>query len=568
MAFIRPAGVQNSNFSLGDVGAYLALNQGPLDGTGQVQISMADVYNNIDTNNLSGTPPLASTTTNLNIQWFFGRDTNGVTNYSPYYKSNVSNGNANTFNYGIYGNQCPSDRLNWGAPNVGTNRDFHGHLLSVNTTTGIRYYASACCSNAWRPGVSIYAISGSSLQSSNCMSILASNHTYDTIPVGGALGAAWSPVLNTTSGYGMVATTNDGGYYNLQVQMYAWAYNYISPANNPGYVAQVSSGFPVLDNAYVNPEDALYVGQGAPGYDVVAILVNRQWQGNLVIFIKRNGESISSMATQSLMSPGQYQDYVVQNDNMQAALAWDNVNSKMYAFYLYWGDPGPYNSAMVIAKFDVNLNGTSTVLTSNMTTFKIWDAYQNPGMRAFGGTIIYNDGTNNYIAVAWNHISGGNWYVYMRIYTNNPGTNTFNLLNGTTYTLFGPGSLFNNGGERIHVEKMADTQIVNSAGAVTSNLINFMVSYVSGDSDTVIRWYQLNPSNSSVTLKDTTTLSTNYRGLLSHNYSSLTGQYFNSTLVVSSPAVGGTPRDTYPWSGNKVYNHQGVSDNSTMVKIS
>lgn len=568
MAFIRPAGVQNSNFSLGDVGAYLALNQGPLDGTGQVQISMADVYNNIDTNNLSGTPPLASTTTNLNIQWFFGRDTNGVTNYSPYYKSNVSNGNANTFNYGIYGNQCPSDRLNWGAPNVGTNRDFHGHLLSVNTTTGIRYYASACCSNAWRPGVSIYAISGSSLQSSNCMSILASNHTYDTIPVGGALGAAWSPVLNTTSGYGMVATTNDGGYYNLQVQMYAWAYNYISPANNPGYVAQVSSGFPVLDNAYVNPEDALYVGQGAPGYDVVAILVNRQWQGNLVIFIKRNGESISSMATQSLMSPGQYQDYVVQSDNMQAALAWDNVNSKMYAFYLYWGDPGPYNSGMVIAKFDVNLNGTSTVLTSNMTTFKIWDAYQNPGMRAFGGTIIYNDGTNNYIAVAWNHISGGNWYVYMRIYTNNPGTNTFNLLNSTTYTLFGPGSLFNNGGERIHVEKMADTQIVNSAGAVTSNLINFMVSYVSGDSDTVIRWYQLNPSNSSVTLKDTTTLSTNYRGLLSHNYSSLTGQYFNSTLVVSSPAVGGTPRDTYPWSGNKVYNHQGVSDNSTMVKIS
>jgi hypothetical protein len=202
-----------------------------------------------------------------------------------------------------------------------------------------------------------------------------------------------------------------------------------------------------------------------------------------------------------------------------------------------------------------------------MTTFKIWDAYQNPGMRAFGGTIIYNDGTNNYIAVAWNYISGGNWYVYMRIYTNNPGTNTYNLLNSTTYTLFGPGTLFNNGGERIHVERMADTQIVNAAGVVTSNITNFTVSYVSDDSNTVIRWYQLNPSTGAITLRDTTTLASNYRGLLSHNYSALTGQYFNSTLVVSSPAVGGTPRDTYPWNGNKVYNYQGVSDNSTMIKI-
>ena len=96
-------------------------------------------------------------------------------------------------------------------------------------------------------------------------------------------------------------------------------------------------------------------------YDVVAILVNRQWQGNMVIFIKRNGGTISSMATQTLMSPGQYQDYVVQNDNMQAALAWDNINSKIYAFYLYWGDPGPHNSGMVIAKFDVNLNEPRSV---------------------------------------------------------------------------------------------------------------------------------------------------------------------------------------------------------------
>lgn len=567
MAFIRPAGVQNSSFSLGDVGAYLALDQGPLNGTGQVQVSMADVYNAIDTNNLSGNPPLPSTTTNLTIQWFFGRDSNGNINYSPYYKSNIGNGAANTFNFGIYGNQAPGDRLSWGVPNVGTNRDLHGHLLSVNTTTGARYYASACCGNGWRPGVTIYAISGSSLQSSNCMSILASNHTYDTIPVGGAIGAAWSPVLNTTSGYGMVATTNDGGYYNLQVQMYAWAYNYISPANNPGYVAQVSTGFPVLDNAYVNPEDALYVGNQASDYDVVALLVNRQWQGNLVIFIKRNGATISSMATQTVASPGQYQEYVSQNDNMQGALAWDAINSKMYAFYLYWPDPGPYNSGMVIGKFDVNLNGTGTVQTSNMNTFKIWDAFQNPGMRAFGGTIIYNDGTNNYIAVAWNYITGGQWYVYMRIYTNNPGTNTYNLLNSTTYTVFGPGTLFNNGGERIHVERMADTQIVNAAGVVTSNLVNFTISYVSDDSNTVIRWYQLNPSNSSVTLKDTTTLASDYRGLLSHNYSALTGQYFNSTLVVSSPAVGGTPRDTYPWNGNKAYNYQGVSDNSTMIKI-
>jgi len=351
------------------------------------------------------------------------------------------------------------------------------------------------------------------------------------------------------------------------VQMYAWAYNYISPANNPGYVAQVSSGFPVLDNAFVNPEDALYVGNQTSGYDVVALLVNRQWQGNMVIFIKRNGASISSIATQTVASSGQYQEYVSQNDNMQGALAWDAINSKMYAFYLYWPEPGPYNSGMVIAKFDVNLNGTGTVLTSNMTTIKIWDANQNPGMRAFGGTIIYNDGVNNYVAIAWNHFSGGNWYVYMRIYVNNPGTNTYNLLNSTTYTVFGPGTLFNNGGERIHIERMADTQIVNSAGIVTSNLVNFTVSYVSDDSNTVIRWYQLNPNNSNVTLRDTTTLASDYRGLLSHNYSALTEQYFNSTLVVSSPAVGGTPRDTYPWNGNKAYNYQGVSDNSTMIKI-
>jgi hypothetical protein len=364
----------------------------------------------------------------------------------------------------------------------------------------------------------------------------------------------------------MAATTNDSGYYNLQVSMYNWQTNYITPSNSN--VTSVSSGFPVLDNAYVNPEDALYLGNQVSGYDVVAILVNRQWQGNMVIFIKRDGTSISSMATQSLMSPGQYQDYVVQNDNMQAALAWDNVNNKLYSFYLYWGDPGPYNSGAVIAKFDVNLNGTGTVQTSNMTTWKMYDAYNNPGMRAAGCTIIYNDGVNNYIAVVWNHISGGQWYVYMRIYVNNPGTNTYNLLNSTTYTVFGAGSLFNDGGERIHVEKMADTQIVNSAGAVTSNLINFMVSYVSDDSNTVIRWYQLNPNTGSITLKDTTTLSGNYRGLLSHNYSALTGQFCNSSLVVSSPAVGSTPRNTYPWNGGKEYNYQGNSDNSTMVKIS
>jgi hypothetical protein len=252
---------------------------------------------------------------------------------------------------------------------------------------------------------------------------------------------------------------------------------------------------------------------------------------------------------------------------MQAALAWDNVNSKMYSFYLYWGDPGPHNSGAVIAKFDVNLNGTGTVSTSNMTTWKMYDAFQNPGMRSAGCTIIYNDGINNYIAVVYNYVTGGQWYVYMRIYTNNPGTNTYNLLNSTTYTVFGPGALFNNGGERIHVERMANTQIVNSGGTVTSNLVNFMISYVSDDSNTVIRWYQFDPNSNAITLKDTTTLSTDYRGLLSHNYSALTGQWFNSSLVVSGPAVGGTPRDTYPWNGNKVYNHQGVSDNSTMVKI-
>jgi hypothetical protein len=565
MAFLKPAGVQNFNFTLGDLGAYLALDQGPLNGTGQVRVDMSELYGLIDTGNLSGTPPLSSTTSNLTIQWFYGRDSGGGTGYSPYYKSNLSGGSANTFNFGIYGNQCPPDRLSWGVPNVGTTRDYHGHIISVNTTTGIRRYASACCTNGWRQGFTIYTISGSLLQSSNCLSLFANGNVLDTIPVGGALGAAWSPILNVTSGYGMVATTNDAGYYNLQVAMYAWDASTITPSNSN--VTSVSSGFPYIDNSFVNPEDALYVGQGEPGYDVVAILVNRQWQGHTVIFIKRNGTSISSMAAQNLMSPGQYQDYVVQNDNMQAALAWDNVNSKMYSFYLYWGDPGPHNSGAVIAKFDVNLNGTGTVSTSNMTTWKMYDAFQNPGMRSAGCTIIYNDGVNNYIAVVYNYVTGGQWYVYMRIYTNNPGTNTYNLLNSTTYTVFGPGALFNNGGERIHVERMANTQIVNSGGTVTSNLVNFMISYVSDDSNTVIRWYQFDPNSNAITLKDTTTLSTDYRGLLSHNYSALTGQWFNSSLVVSGPAVGGTPRDTYPWNGNKVYNHQGVSDNSTMVKI-
>lgn len=565
MAFIKPAGVQNFSFSLGDVGAYLGLNQGPLSGTGQVQISMADVYNVIDTANIPGTPPLSSTTANLTIQWFFGRDANGNINYIPYYPSNISPGSANTFNFGIYGNQAPSDRLTFGVPNVGTNRDLHGHLLSVNTTTGVRLYASACCTNGWRPGVTIYAISGSSLQSSNCMSILANGNILDSIPNGGFIGSAWAPVLNTTAGYGMVASSDDNGYYQLRVSMYYWQNNFITPSNTN--VTSVSSGFPGLDNSFVNPEDALYLGNGAANYDVSALLVNRQWAGNMVIFIKRNGGTISSMATQTLMSPGQYQDYVSQNDNMQGALTWDNINNKLYAFYLYWPDPGPHNSGAVIAKFDVNLNGTGTVITSNMTTFKFFDAYQNPGMRACGCAIIHNDGTNNFIAVAYNYITGGQWYIYMRIYTNNPGTNTFNLLNGTVYTVFGPGNLFNNGGERIKIERMTTTQIVNSSGVVTGNFNNFMLSFVDNDSNTIVRWYQHDISTNAIIVKDTTTLSSNYRGVLSHNYSSLTSQYFNSTLVVSSAAIGGTPRDTYPWSGNKVYNHQGVSDTSTMVKI-
>ena len=37
MAFLKPAGVQNFNYNLGDLGAYLGLNQGPLAGTGQVK---------------------------------------------------------------------------------------------------------------------------------------------------------------------------------------------------------------------------------------------------------------------------------------------------------------------------------------------------------------------------------------------------------------------------------------------------------------------------------------------------------------------------------------------------
>ena len=548
MAYIRPAGVQNSNFSLGEVSAFVNLNQGP-SGNDQVQANMQVLYQNINTNNIPGCPPLPSTTSNLTIQWFYGRDASGNTNYSPYYLSDTVNG-SNVNNNGI--------RSNWGILNVGTNRDFMGHLIALDQTTGIRYYAGACCSWSWRPGSTIYKVDGTSVTP---VAQTAVDQLLGSIPQRGVTGAAWSPILNATSGVALNAYSEDGGNARCVLLLYTWN---SSPASITYQTS--TTAIPNLDNSEVGPEDALYLGEPAVGYDVAAVLVQRQWWGRRIVFVKRNGNTISSMNTQEMY--GQYEEYQILGDNNGGALAWDEVNNVIYAVFLYWADPGPWNSGQIYAKCNVNLNGTGTVITSGKTSWRRYSANNLPGMRSLGTTIIHNDGTYNYLTTCWNRTTGGLWYVYLEVYRNNPSTNTYTKM-GATEILLNGGGLYNSGAERIRVERFADTEIVDSNGNPVNTYKNFVTSYVDSSNNTILKWYRFDQTvvstgNNALTLMDTVTLSSNYKGMLSHNYSNIINQWLNSTLVMCSSAQG--TGNTYPWN-NKTYNYQGVADTSVMLRL-
>lgn len=151
----------------------------------------------------------------------------------------------------------------------------------------------------------------------------------------------------------------------------------------------------------------------------------------------------------------------------------------------------------------------------------------------------------------------------MRIYRNNPSTNTYTQM-GSTYTVFGPGTLYADGTERIRIEKLADTEIVDSSGNAVQTKINFLLSYCQGTGgEIVVKHYQMDPSNYGVTLSKTTTTS-NYRGMLGHNYSDLTGQWFNSVILTAGRNSGNN--EYYPWS-SKPYNTQNQTDFTTIFRI-
>lgn len=556
MSYLRPAGVQNSDFKLGDVGSMIILDEGPTP-TNNVESSMEDLYSLVNTSNLSGTAPLSSTTSNLTIQWFFGRDSNGNTNYRPYYRSGAGQSGPLILNNWIYiqGNRAP-----WGTICGNTTRDLQGFLLGWDQNTGIKYWGTGCVTEGWRPGAVVYKDDGNGV---DITAILTNQQLLQQIPSFGAVGAAWSPVINVTSGYGLTFWSNDNNFGRPFAMMWAWSSNSITPwQTNVTYVD--GTGISGIGNeGNISPVDALYLGNAAAGYDVVAVAWQKQWWGDRISFIKRNGTSISSTHTQQMHNL--YEEYIYHPpDANNGAMAWDPLNNKIYLFYLYWADNGPYNSAALWSKCDVNLNGTGTVQTSNLTTWRMFDAFTTPGMRSSGLSLLYNDGTYNYLAVAWNRLTGGNWYVYMRIYRNNPSTNTYTQM-GSTYTVFGPGTLFNNGGERIRVEKFADTQIVDSSGNTVQTLINFAVSYNEGSGgQVVVKNYTMDPSNYGATLKNTTTMTGNFRGMLGHNYSDITGQWFNSTILTAGVNQGNG--EFYPWN-SKPYGPQYQTDTTKIYKV-
>lgn len=554
-SYLRPANVQNNNFKLGDVGSMVTLNQGP-EPQDNVESSMQDLYALVNTNNLSGTAPLVSTTNNLTIQWFFGRDVNGNTNYRPYYRSGAGQSLPLTLNQWIYiqGNRAP-----WGFINGNTTRDQQGFLLGWDKSTGVKYWGAGCVTEGWRPGAVVYRDPG---DGSELRAILGNQALNGEIPALGASGAAWSPVIDVNSGYGMTFWGDDNNFGRPYVMMWAWSSNSITPINtNVTYISGPNiSG--IGNEANISPVDSLYLGNQVEGYDVVAIAWQKQWWGDRITFVKRNGNTISSTHTQQMHAL--YEEYIYHPpDGNNGAMAWDPINNKIYLFFLYWADNGPYNSAALWSKCDVNLNGTGTVQTSNLTTWRMFDAYTTPGMRSAGLSLLYNDGTYNYLAVAWNRIISSTWYVYMRIYRNNPSTNTYTQM-GSTYTLFS-GTLFNNGGERIRVEKFADTVIVDSNGNPIQTLINFSVSYNEGSGgQVVVKNYTMDPSTYSVTLKNTTTMAGNFRGMLGHNYSDLTGEWFNSTILTAG--INNGNGEMYPWN-SKPYATQAQTDTTRIYKI-
>ena len=495
MAYLRPANVQNNNFKLGDVGSMITLDQGP-NPSDNVESNIQDLYAAVNTNNLSGTAPLASTTSNLTIQWFFGRDSNGNTNYRPYYRSGAAQSLPLTLNQWLY---CTGNRPPWGIICGNTTRDLQGFLLGWDKSTGVRYWGAGCVTEGWRPGAVVYKDDG---DGGNLRGLLANQVLLQQIPSFGATGAAWSPVINVTSGYGMTFWSNDNQFGRPFAMMWAWSSTSITPNfSNVTYIEGPNiSG--IGNESNISPVDALYLGNQVAGYDVVAVAWQKQWWGDRITFFKRNGNTISSTHTQQMHNL--YEEYIYHPpDANNGAMAWDPINNKIYLFYLYW-EHQTYNSAALWSKCDVNLNGTGTVQTSNLTTWRMFDAYTTPGMRSSGLALLHNDGTFNYLAVAWNRIVSGTWYVYMRIYRNNPSTNTYTQM-GSTYTVFS-GTLFNNGGERIRVEKFADTEIVDSSESPVQTLINFAVSYCEGSGgQVVVKNYTMDLSTYAATLKNTTT---------------------------------------------------------------
>jgi hypothetical protein len=554
MAYIRPAGVQNSNFSLGEVSAFVNLNQGP-SANDQVQANMEVLYQNIDTNNIPGCAPLPSTTSNLTIQWFYGRDDMGNTNYSPYYLSNTENGdNVDNTTYSI--------RNGWGELNVGTNRDFMAHLLAIDTTTGIRYYAGPQNSWGWRPGCTIYKVDGTCVTP---ISRYTNNNILGSIPQRGVTGAPFSPIINVTSGYGINAFSEDGNNARMVFLLYSWN------VNTPSITYQTytnSSNIPDMAASEEGAEDALWLGDGgATGFDTVAVLVQRQWWGRRICFAKRNnGGTFNSFKVQAMFN--QYEENQTQGDNNGGCLAWDPINNVIYAVYVYRIAPGPWNSGLIYSKCNVNLNGTGQVQTSGMTTYRRYNAGAIPGARSLGTAIIHNDGVYNYLATSWNRTTNGLWDIYLEIYRNNPSTNTYTKM-GNTENLLIQGGLFNDGAERIRIEKFADTEIVDSNGSPVNTYKNFVVSYVDSSNNTILRWFRFDQNNvgtgnNALTLMDTVTLASNYRGILGRNFSEITNQWLNSTLVMCSTANGSG--NTYPWN-SKAYNYQGLADVSVMLRL-
>ena len=115
------------------------------------------------------------------------------------------------------------------------------------------------------------------------------------------------------------------------------------------------------------------------------------------------------------------------------------------------------------------------------------------------------------------------------------------------------------------VEKFADTQIVDSSGNTVQTLINFAVSYNEGSGgQVVVRNYTMDPSNYGATLKNTNTMTGNFRGMLGHNYSDITGQWFNSTIL--SAGVNNGNGEFYPWN-SKPFAPQFQTDTTRLYRV-